>query len=755
MADKITYDDKVDSRPLGTDPTKEIQAQDMNDLKKTTNDIIDEVGIGGVSDNTVVVSINTGGPTNKIKNTLDAITDSSVNKPYLVSVRPGAGTLEYVEDDFTIPPYVSLISEGGSSLTFIKANTTTGIQITMSEGCSLRGFTIKDKTAGTAVSVTNVGSVDIASLNIEDCNDGIVINNSSVAANINNIYFLEDVQGITNDGIRIEAGQVTAEAIIALGTVSIDGAMVRNTGLNSILTLTNVLAFSPNVNLGVSMEDNSRTNMFDISMNQVYDAVVQSGGSTSTVTNVKAFNVQNNGFRAEAGVGGASYTTFTSVLFEAAPGGLDANITTSDFTGVGGPAEIRIEQSYFDPGSTVIAQIYNLFEGDEANKFISEVHVGSPTRGRECALGEGDSHVQMLVYTSDDSISYTDVTAAAKSASGSTFTFESINIDSCIYMTNLYPDTAGNPLPFYGFKYLCDTAAVFGAGNIVIEYYNTNVGWIDADYMVTQGDRRFYQYGKEIFHHTGSHHVRGPIRLGIETDPNLTWDVNDPPTTGTNRYWIRIRIASTITSVPQLQQFKLHGHRFEVNSDGWTEYFGNARPVGGLGFTLGAGRELAGSMANQSIWIDQDIGIGLTDNQFSATSQYYGWSGTMPDDLDTGSGVSVKVFARANGAGTVDLQVLYAKITAGDTAYITNPGLIPLPTRRVATASATFTGAGDVQLFDFLLDVSDYRARKDPADGETESDVIVITINPTTIPVNIQMLSAGADFYKWCEGGHI
>lgn len=751
---KITWDNKTGLYPPW-DERYQYTADNVNETKASINDLYDIVGAGAADDNVRVVSINTGGATNKIKDTLDAITDSSANKPYLVQVRPGAGTLQYVEDNFTIPPYVSLVSEGGSSLTEIHANTTTGIQVTMSDGSAILGFTIEDKTAGTALSVTNTGNVNIASLVIKDVNDGVVINNASVSVNINNINFKEGTQGVLNDGLRVEAGNVVAEGILGLDDVTIGGAMVRNTGANSDLTLTNVLAFSINVQTCLSFEDSSRSNVFDVSADGIYDGLVQSGGSTSTSNNIKMFNVQNDGFRGELGTGGLNEATFSGVLFEAATGGLDANITTDQFKVIGGPAQIRVEQSYFDPGAEIVVQVLNLFEGDEANKFVSELHVGSPTRPNESCLGEGDSHVQLLAYTTTDDVAFTDITDDVRSATGSTFTFPSTAAGASIYLTNLYPDSTGSPLPFYGFKSIVATAAVLGAGSFTIQYYNSNVGWIDSKYMETQSDRRYYQYAKDVFTHTGSHHIRGPLELVVETDPNLTWDVNDLPLTGTDRYWIRMRVVSAITTAPVFEQFKLHSNRFEVNGDGWVEYFGSSRPEGTLPLVLGAGRELSGNMGDNNIWIDQNLGEGLVDNRFTATTQYFGFSSTIPDDMDTSSEVKMLLACRGDGASTAVIRCLYGIVTEGGSVYTSNPGLGPIPSRGEVSASATFTGADELRFFEFSLDFSTFRARKDPADGESYPDVAFFTLNATSVPQDIEMIHLEVTYWKWCNGGHI
>lgn len=751
---KISFNDKIERFPV-SDEDYQLSADNVNEIKESVNDLYDATGVGPLSDNVIVVSINTGGATNKIKDTLDSITDSSANKPYLVKVRPGSGVLAYSEDNFTIPQYVSLISEGGTSTAQIAAITTTGVQITMSEGSKIQGFQIIGKTAGTSISMNNSGIIGIKDISIIDSNDGIVINNASAIAYLENITFVEGIQGILTDGIRTEAGNSVIYQVQVIEDCTIGNSIIKSTGVNTICTISSCNSESSNVLNAINVEDKSFVNLYDLFVENCDKGIFQSGGSRLTVSNVKGYNLSSNGYRCETGTGGLNEVTFSGVIWQTVPGGFDSYVLTPNLLALGGPGQLDMTKTSFNPAANIVMQIYNQQEGDESSVFLSELHVGTPTIPRRTNLGEGEAHVQLLAYTTTDDISFTDITASVKSASGSTFTFPSLAAGSSIYLTNLFTDTSSIPLPFYGFQTYVNTAAVLGTGSFTIQYYNSTSGWIDFSYMETQADRRYYQYANDIFTHTGSHHIRGPIELTIETDPTLTWDLNDPPSTGTNRYWLRLRVVSAITTSPIFEQFKIHSNIFKVNGDGWTEYFGSSRPKKNLPIISAVGRELIGSMSNSNIFIDQNLGEGLIDNQFSATTQYCGFSFTMPDDLDTSSGIKFILACRGDGAGVVTLQCIIGKVTEGDLVYTSNPSLIPIPSRATYTDTQTFSGANELLYFTFNIDVSEFRARKDPVDGTTAVDLIFVTINATTLPVNIQKVHLENYYYSWSSGGHV
>ena len=67
---KITWIDKTALHPAW-DEEYQFTADNANETKASINDLYDAVGEGATDDNVRIVSINTGGATNKIKDTLD------------------------------------------------------------------------------------------------------------------------------------------------------------------------------------------------------------------------------------------------------------------------------------------------------------------------------------------------------------------------------------------------------------------------------------------------------------------------------------------------------------------------------------------------------------------------------------------------------------------------------------------------------------------------------------------------------------
>jgi len=758
MADKITYTDKANLKAVGVPSENKWAADDGNEIKSKFNALIDELGVGGVDDNVRIVSINTVG-TSKIKDTLDLIIDSSPSKPYLVQVRPGA----YTEDDFVIPQNVTLVSEGGHLVTTIVANTTTGTLVTLNNGSSLRGFEIINKTSGTAVSYASAGHIGITNNSIVDCNIGLHINHVDAIVHVET-HELETSTSTIADGFLLEAGNVTLDGVKVISNSTVTH-IIRSSS-SAVSTIRNIESFSSNVSFGLKLEGTSNTNAYSISLVALNDGIVVTDGVTGTFDNVKIFNPTQDGFRCEVGTGGTKELTFASSLISNG-GRYDMNFIDSNVNAFGW-VSANTSNSFIHPAANVVVQILDLFEGDEAFNLISELHVGSPTRPRESVFGEGDSHVGLLAYTSDDDISYTDITEAVKSSSSSTFTFKGVTAGNSIYLSSIIPDSSGNPLPFYGFKTIVTAAAILGSGNFKIQYWNDNSGWLDSPgYMETQSSGNYYSNANSVFEETGSFHIRGPLQLSAETDPNLTWNISDPITLGTNRYWLRIRIETTITTAPIFEQYKLHSNRFEVNGDGWLEYFGSARPIAKLPWEVQVFEKAAGTdVKDQDLYISKYIDNGGKKNKFVAQqtdpnkAQRIGFKTTLPLDLDTSTPIDFQwsIVSDATNVGTIGWTIRWGYNSDGDSIYRTSgdaPTQSPNEQELIVISPPPLT-ADIAKWYKINLDVSSMISRREGVNGFGDTIWVSIErLSNDTHTGDLTLIAMGGYYAKWCEGGHI
>lgn len=402
----------------------------------------------------------------------------------------------------------------------------------------------------------------------------------------------------------------------------------------------------------------------------------------------------------------------------------------------------KIEVSNYD---NVQLAFQSSKEGDESAENIQEVHIGVPERGYEFSAGEGESYTRgMLVYTETPLNVFADVSDSAASASGSLFTYPGVTANNSLYITSALSNET-DVLYHYGIKALVDTAADYGSGIIVLEYWNGSE-WEEANGSDRNGNVPYLNRAKKYF--TSS----GPLQLRYDINMPSSWVKNDPMGLGTSYYWARFRILSDITVAPVFQQFKLHPSKFEFNADAFREFFGPARSIGQLPLNIGQGKPIAGNMQNQTLWIDENVGVGLQTNKFTATGDILGWNFLLPFDADTSSLISFIWGGLPSQAAVIQWTVRVSHIESGvDSLYSVNPAAGSNPYTKSVVVNGGITVTGVPNTYSADLDLSDAVERRSNKAG----DLIFITLQPTILSGTFSLVGAGASYTKWSDGGHI
>jgi hypothetical protein len=302
---------------------------------------------------------------------------------------------------------------------------------------------------------------------------------------------------------------------------------------------------------------------------------------------------------------------------------------------------------------------------DEGHVYMEELQVGTPEQGRETVMGEGDSYTRgMLVYTETAVGVFTNVSTEAASASGSAFTFPGVATDNAIYVSSDLQNSSDYKQPL-GIKAKITVAAAPGAGEIVAEYWS-GAAWTEFNHMSSLADFPYTQHANEIFERTGSEQVRfQDISLAA-----ATWTKSNQPDSGTNRYWIRFRIATNITTAPIFEQFKIHSNRTEVNADGFVEHMGEARPSRQIiGVNIGNTIELQGAAPkDENISYGTIIDFKIKKNRLeSAKFDGFGQLFNIANGLDTSMPflLNVRWASVATAAGNVELQLVRGRLSTG------------------------------------------------------------------------------------------
>jgi len=676
---------------------------------------------------TVITVANAGGDFTSIKEALDSITDNSSVNRYVVLVTPGV----YTEDAIVGKPYVSLVSVGGIDVTVIKPSGINQDLIVGSNTFYIKGFTLEGVSGATnwAINNTFIGGTLYEDIVFLDCSNGIQHNNSASALTLKNI----SVQGTIVTAISLLSGNASIQRVTVIGTSTVT-TLVSGDGANSIMTLDGVLSFSPNVTTAISFTNGVRVSGNGSSVVGAYDGLVLSGNNTNVRMDVlKIFNCQNNGMRVDNVGTGIELSLFATTISDCV--GYNYNILNPNSI-ISGNGFSQVSNSNVVLGAKFYVYILDTIEGDEGLNLFGELHVGSSMNPAESVLGGGDSHTFEYAYTRTSGLVFTDVTAAAKSFSGSSLTFDGNDVDSCIYIANRYPIT------FEGIKVNIETAAVLGSGRIIAEYYDGS--WVEFNGCTVQSSTPYLKFAKNYFNQTGSYHLK--------FNPYIrdSWVVNDEPSLGEDFYWIRFRIVDAgINTAPVIQQIKIHTNRAEINGDGTFESHMDARTYKKL--VVDAVKPIEGSMQDASIYVDENVGIGLVNNRFTTTGDLLGVSFELPEDCDT-SGPLIFVWkGKFATIGDVNFTVRRKIVNPGDSYSNSEPapsGEVLVLTTGVITISSANTRE-DLRVD---IDISDAIPSRNNGFG----DEIWITLQyPTRGAGNFDYTKLSANYLSDFNGRHV
>ncbi len=591
---------------------------------------IDANGSGTTYAQTITVA-KSGGDYTSVKSALDSITDASASKRYQVLVYPGT----YTENAMIIPDYVGVKAAGGLENTIIEAANTTDTIFTSGLYSMVEGFTLKGATSGTCYYTADESS--LFNLSLENCDTGIEVTGSST------ILTADEVVVKTGTFGKVITVNSSAETIFS--GVTINGGTITTgieiTGSGTIGTFPGAMITATNVTTALYVND-------------------------SAVANIQQINVQN----ATTGI----YLGPTGSPVAQGPGGLVINNDTYDIRVDSATAEIYFsgwrankDKWNINPSSIFLLNFNDDTENEESFSVFGELSVGSPEKPSESIFGEGDSYTYgMLVYTETSGGSFADVSTAAASALSSTFTFPGTAADNAIYISTNRTDIASNLVKFYGHKLrMGGTGVTLGSGGIVYEYWNGSA-WTEFSVMCTHASL-FYPYNGDCFLRPSTdEHVRFEDRIGDN------WVQNDPPSTGTNRYWVRLRIDSAVTTAPVFEQFKVHSNRTEINSDGTITFHGKARErktfvVSPETIFYGRGSNapdnVTFTVGNTGSWSDERFRSAFNGN---STLEEITGSVTIPKGIDTSNGLRVRIYwKKLNGnTGNVEWKLDYVKAGA-------------------------------------------------------------------------------------------
>ena len=580
--------------------------------KAQVNNLIASIEVGGDASINVLTVVQTAGSGSEaflsveeaiieINSFAGGPNEATATNPYVIHVSPGT----YVEDNpLTVPEYVA-IQGWNDEVSRIQALDDNSPLLEMSNESQLYTLRTIGPTNDVAVLVDGGIEAEIVSCAIKGC-----------------------LTGVQADGVGTEViiKGISVKSDVTTGLTSTDSGVIHASEITSGAT-THIYANGGEIEFNDLHAEGGTNAIYANNGGEI----ICNGAIVEDTTNVVRSGAAGTNKISGGGImtGGS---TILDVLQEKADG--DIHLTGCIF--------LATKFSMVNADTTKVDFNSDL-EGDEGHLFYEELQVGSPEKGRESVFGGGDSYVRgMLVYTEDDTNNFVNVSAAAASLSGATFTFDDVTAENAIYISSdLDDNNTSDKKQFLGIKAKIATAAALGGGSIVAEYYDgTAAGWVAFDTISTDANSPYDSHADDLFLRINSEQIRF---CNISDITSFDWVKNDPlpggdPNQGTSRFWVRFRIVGGIGTKPVFNQFKLHTDRTEINTDGFVEYFGAARDTRTMeAINIGNTVEVDGFAGkDETLNFGTLINLKVKKNQFQTGSDDgFGQAMPVPDGLDT------------------------------------------------------------------------------------------------------------------------
>jgi len=606
-----------------------------------------------------------------IKFANDSITDNTSTKRYAVSVFPGV----YTEDPIVMKEYVDIIAYSDNITTKIVASAASNTMFTNNVGNNkLKKFSLEGASSGTAYSVTSAITATIEGCTFIGCQTGVNVSNGYVVAReclavpsastiVTMFNFTASGTGLIQNFLNIQATVTTlikasgANVVVNFSDISNSGS-----GLNTLLDVSDsafvqgIQVRSTKVSYGVRAATSSQTVLSNIGIYSLDTGVPFGVGvevnnasviiSSSELTCATALDVSNS-----------ALAECRSCDFQASTVNVSVADTSSKVFFAGG--ELKRERVIFPALAGGVGYFIDRKVGDEGLIVFGELAVGRPDRGFESVFGEGDSYTEgMNVITSDntatsttDGGNLTDVSEDAREIDSIYFGFQGVTANHCIYISsdiqNLSFTTTLDYARLTGIKVQQNIAAVeVTAKSFVFEYWNGSA-WTEFPVLATESNQ-FYRYANEVFIRPSSSEQ---IRFGFQP----TELPSKKTVFGKERYWIRIRIATTVTTAPTFEQFKIGNNKTEINQDGTVTFHGLSRFVKALSFQSNTFGESGGVTHSRF-----SVGTGvipnawthiMKNNRLNVPGDAVYATSLVPEGTCTSCGIRIKVTYLALQAG--------------------------------------------------------------------------------------------------------
>lgn len=380
--------------------------------------------------------------------------------------------------------------------------------------------------------------------------------------------------------------------------------------------------------------------------------------------------------------------------------------------------------------------------GSYFQNFLGDIVFGTKKNPAKLAIGEGTYDVggiQIFTNTNGENGTWTDNTFAAVSMESPPLNiFPGTESGNCLYIGR-----DDNPV---GVKIYVttSTSSYTSQEDTVWEYWN-GTNWIEFNVSQTTTQPPYYHDGANFISHIGKYQ----IRFGITTATPLVAKILN----GENKKWVRLRLVNNISNIPIAEYCKLHVNSKEVNADGFTEYYGDSRPVTSLNIWRNGGEN------TNNIFLSSTFSLKTFTFLYGNFSQI-SMNGYIPADADVGFPIKIKIslVGDNDNSGIVNLIARYTTTNISSTIFLSSSApsaavneksiSINIP---ITASSQEFRGVFDIDISKFLINPSNKEA--DLLWLSIERDT-TNNINDTYVG-NISVVNIDTKYIKMYSGAHL
>lgn len=583
----------------------------------------------GSQSNEVHISKETQGHYSSIKAAIAA--NPGQDKVFIV--HPG----EYIEDNpITIAAGTVMVSCGNAENTFITAQNPDAPILNYNVKCKVLGFTFRGASVGIYFNQAISGGYGRYSALMEcfvvNCLVGIDCDGSNVhlaGGMADTLYAREIVISSTvrtlDKGIYVRrGGQFISAGVTIFGVPPVGGPaapiMYGYYCTDSVSKVAMSISNCYFCGAGLYLDSGCSSELTLLTLKYNANGVVIGSGAGPTRFSVNSLEI--------AGSVSQDITVLNSGAL------IEVHSGVFDDTKILNPTGVRLNMRY-----------HTNKNGKTRQRMLGIINVGTPSEPAKMIIGEGyyDVYSLKVMRCTDGEIgTWSDITADALEDSGQPFDlFAGTGAGNCLYI--------GRDKVPVGIKINVLTACIGAVplGDLNWEYWN-GTEWTTFHVMQTSDTEPFYYVESSCISAAGSYH----IRFGLKSNSPLAVKTLN----GASKKWIRVRVINALPSLPSSEYILAHTHSTKIGSDGFTEYYGDARTVKKLTWNLYDMSPIGGT--DQVVYYGKKLYSGGAGNNFpAATNCVLSLSAFVPTDLD--NSFPLKIVLSAVGSATGDVTVTF------------------------------------------------------------------------------------------------